>query len=61
VKRNSVIVYFITDVNNFRTLELVEYLITKVEVFRMAEGEVRITYDTHVFGFSHIGWFWLVW
>jgi hypothetical protein len=61
MEANRMIVHFISYVDYFGTLELVEYLITKVEVLRMAEGEVRITYDTHVFGFSHIGWFWLVW
>jgi hypothetical protein len=54
--RDGMIVHLISNVDDFRALELVKHLITKVEVFRMTEGEVRIAYDTHVFGFAHIGW-----
>jgi hypothetical protein len=50
------IVHLISNVYDFRTLELVKHLITKVEVFRMTERKVGIAYDPHIFGFAHIGW-----
>jgi hypothetical protein len=57
MEANRMIVHFISDVDYFGTLKLVEYLITKVEVFRMAERKMGIAYDTHIFGFAHIGCF----
>jgi len=57
MERYGMIVHFISYVDYFGTLKLVEYLITKVEVLRMAEWKMGIAYDTHIFGFAHIGWF----
>jgi hypothetical protein len=57
MEANRMIVHFISYVDYFGTLKLVEYLITKVEVFRMAERKMGIAYDTHIFGFAHIGCF----
>jgi hypothetical protein len=54
MEANCMIVHFISYVDYFSTLKLVEYLITKVEVLRMAEREMGIAYDTHIFGFAHI-------
>jgi hypothetical protein len=57
MEANRMIVHFISYVDYFSTLKLVEYLITKVEVFRMAEWKMCVAYYSDIFGFAHIGWF----
>jgi hypothetical protein len=52
-----VVIYFITDVDNFRTLEFVKDFITEVKILRMAEGKMGISNNPYVFGFGHIACF----